>query len=100
MAFVVANDKVEDFLKEKADKDQIKQIYKVAERFEKHHKQKPQTNADAIRAMSDEELADLISDPVTYSFNCGMCPANPQFGSCVHRCKPHILKWLKSEVKE
>lgn len=59
-----------------------------------------QTNADRIRAMTDEELADLISDPVTYSFNCGMCPANPQFGSCVHRCKPHILEWLKSEVKE
>ena len=61
---------------------------------------KPQTNADRIRSMSDEELADLISDPVTYSFNCGMCPANPQFGSCVHKCKPHILAWLKSEVKE
>lgn len=61
---------------------------------------KPQTNADRIRALSDEELADLISDPVTYSFNCGMCPADPQFGSCVHKCKPHILAWLKSEVKE
>lgn len=60
--------------------------------------EKKETNADRIRNMSDEELADLISDPVTYGFNCGMCKANPQFGSCVGvSCKNYILDWLQSE---
>lgn len=57
MAFIIDSDKVDDFLKEKADKDKVKQIYKVAERFEQHHKPKTQTNVQKIRTMTDEELS-------------------------------------------
>ena len=56
------------------------------------------TNADRIRAMSDEELADVLGVGV------GVCHL------CIHRhvacctkeidCRTGILKWLKSEVKE
>lgn len=97
MAFVVADDKVEDFLKEKADKDKVKQIYKVAERFEQHHKPKPQTNADRIRSMSDEELAKFL-----HNFNdCDCCLIEVcNEGTCGIGCTEGILKWMKSEAKE
>lgn len=96
MAFVVAEDKVEDFLKEKADKGKIKQIYKMTERFEKHHKPKQQTQADKIRSMSNEELAEFLN-----SMNA--CPIEGDL--CLHQfddvqCNQCILDWLKSEVKE
>ena len=97
MAFIVADDKVEDFLKEKADKDRVKQIYKVAERFEKHHKPKPQTNVDRIRAMSDEELAKLFG---TCAGACHLCAyRNIKCVSNNYNCVDGILQWLKSEVK-
>ena len=87
MAFVVADDKVEDFLKEKADKDKVKQIYKMAERFEKHHKPKPQSQADKIRAMSDEELAEYLSELIRNAHE-------------YHTGEGDWLQWLKTEAKE
>ena len=89
MAFIVADDKVEDFLKEKADKDKVKQIYKVAERFEKHHKPKPQTNADHVRSMSDEELAEWLTK-IT----------DDAQSDARTKCDYQWAEWLKSEVKE
>ena len=57
------------------------------------------TNADIIRAMSDEELAKLMDDSVDY-FNCDMCDYRDSNGYCdgIH-CKDNILKWLQSEVE-
>ena len=46
---------------------------------------KPQTNADRIRAMSDEELAEFISA-------CG-CPDHSNY--CEASCSVCTLKWLK-----
>lgn len=92
MAFVIADDKVEDFLKEKADKNKLKQIYKMAERFEKHHKPKPQSQADKIRAMSDEELAEFLTDYLRHP--CKYCIG------CKVECHVGMAEWLKSEVKE
>lgn len=102
MAFVVADDKVEGFLKEKADKDKVKQIYKAAERFEQHHKPKPQTNADHIRSLSDEELAEFLEQfevctHCKYFYNNHCNFENP----CVHEfAMAMAYEWLKSEVKE
>lgn len=60
-----------------------------------------QTNADYIRSMSYEELANLINDPSTYGFNCGMCPLNPPYGECIEgNCYKQILEWLKKERDE
>lgn len=38
--FVVAEDKVDEFLQEKADEETIKRIYEMAEKFEKQLKEK------------------------------------------------------------
>ena len=48
------------------------------------------THADRIRAMSDEELAEFISD-------CG-CPNHSM--DCMKSCKDCTLKWLKQPVGE
>lgn len=53
-------------------------------------KRKPQTNADRIRNMTDEELAKVIGeDP-----HCQMTKCT--FSNC-YEC---TLKWLQAEVKE
>ena len=61
--------------------------------------EKKMTNADRIRNMTDEELAEFIgSNENTLVLPCTICPieiANHK-GECVE-C---ILKWLQSEVKE
>ncbi|MBO7677530.1 MAG: hypothetical protein J6S49_08455 [Erysipelotrichaceae bacterium] len=68
-------------------------IFRMEQWF-KHLEAKPKTNADRIRAMSDEELASVITDDWceivcngTYLCNDGTC-------------EQHVLKWLKEEVKE
>ena len=58
----------------------------------------PMTNADRIRAMSDEELAEFFED----WFSCGImrhgCFANTK--DCSLDCKRAWLDWLKKEVEE
>ena len=49
----------------------------------------PMTNADRIRAMSDEELAEFISA-------CG-CPDHSNY--CEASCTVCTLKWLKQPVE-
>jgi len=56
---------------------------------------KPLTNADAIRAMSDEELADVLQRAMIppKGRNCSTkCEWN--------KCRDCWLDWLKSEVTE
>lgn len=50
-----------------------------------------QTNADRIRNMSDEELADILFDNCFEVMHTDRCP--------VGTCKKCILEWLQSEVK-
>lgn len=55
---------------------------------------KPKTNADRIRAMSDEELAELLS----HGFPQDACD-----NSCDEfdrPCKPCVLDWLRKEVED
>ena len=51
-----------------------------------------QTNADRIRAMSDEELAVLINKGI---WSCEDC----QEYVCDKRCDEHCLEWLKQPVE-
>ena len=54
------------------------------------------TNADRIRAMTDEELAELVCDHV-----CMLCPIEGCEGRIEEgrkKCKQHWLDWLKREV--
>ena len=53
---------------------------------------KPQTNADRLRTMSDEELADFITDDM-----CGLICGDPL--ACEGQCKQKMLDWLKEEEK-
>lgn len=54
---------------------------------------KPMTNADRIRAMSDEKLAQTISRSVT----TGACNdlGIPSKEQCDGNCKECVLEWLK-----
>ncbi len=60
------------------------------------------TNADRIRAMTDEELSYWIALKV----QCLCCPAKPQEGKCMPKLNPKIscidavFNWLKQEVEE
>ena len=58
------------------------------------------TNADRIRAMSDEELAELMFDLVA---NCQFCPAKDREFYCMvskETCKAAWFNWLKKEAEE
>lgn len=65
-----------------------------------HHKpKKPQTNADRIRAMSDEELAIWIETTSTVCECCSRlnnCAAIPSCDKCV----ANITEWLKQPAEE
>lgn len=52
---------------------------------------KKKTNADRIRAMSDEELAELLKMYVNCT--CEFCVG------CGSSCSEHNLKWLQSEAE-
>lgn len=56
--------------------------------------QKPETNADRIRAMTDEELAKFFADNLCELF------CNGGVSSCNADCYIHALKWLRQEVAE
>lgn len=61
--------------------------------------QTPMTNADRIRAMSDEELAEWLAD----MFDCHYCSEHERIGDnpllsaeqCDQKCEQHCLEWLK-----
>ena len=54
----------------------------------------PKTNADRIRSMSDEELAEWLEHHVS----CSRCPL---LEKCVsYTCSENLQAWLKEEVSE
>ena len=55
----------------------------------------PQTNADRIRAMSDEELARFVTREDLCALTCGE-PCIPCDGACERK----MLEWLKAEASE
>jgi hypothetical protein len=52
-------------------------------------KKTPTTNGDRIRAMSDEELADFVT-------NCGCCDRSR---NCRPSCKDCTMEWLKQPAE-
>ena len=65
-----------------------------------HWKAKPQTNADRIRAMSDEELARHLH---CIGWDCHLCSEHERLDNepllrnekCDENCFEHCLEWLK-----
>lgn len=66
-----------------------------------HYDDKPQTNADRIKAMSDEELAEWILREPTIGY-FAVCPPGTKDGEdCpTSPCEQCWLDWLKSPVEE
>ena len=54
------------------------------------------SNADRIRAMTDEELAELWWERV----DCGECPVHRDCKMTGQDCKKLALGWLQEEAKE
>ena len=59
----------------------------------KRFEQKPQTNADRIRSMTNEELADILC------VSCAFCACHP-LDNCPSSCQAGVLAWLKQPYKE
>ena len=55
----------------------------------------PVRNADRIRSMTDEELAELWWERV----DCGECPVHRDCKITGQDCKKLALDWLKQEVE-
>ena len=56
----------------------------------------PMTKADRIRAMSDEELAKLLSHPC----ECSVDPETDGYRECGNNlCIAYLLKWLKQPAE-
>ena len=56
------------------------------------------TNADRIRAMSDEEMAEWLTYPVCAYADCHKkCPVLPENNRA--QCDENILEWLQQPVK-
>lgn len=61
----------------------------------------PQTNADRIRAMSDEELMHLLFSKISCGSVCAFCvPTMRRENKCDGHCRNGVLTWLKQPVKD
>ena len=62
---------------------------------------KRRTNADRIRAMSDEELMQFLFNEVSNNTICSFCvPTMRTKCKCDGHCKNGILEWLKQPAEE
>ena len=74
--------------------------------YKKHmaEQEKPQTNADRIRAMSDEELARHLH---CIGWDCHLCAEHERLDNepllrdqkCDENCFEHCLEWLKQPAE-
>lgn len=55
------------------------------------------TNADKIRQMSNDKLADLIDSNAIDIFSCDECMKPKVIGCCEGPCIEWIKKWLDEE---
>lgn len=58
------------------------------------------TNADKIRAMTDEELAELIAWKQFSAANQIAGTLGINFTTSFNICQKYLLDWLKQEVKD
>ena len=63
--------------------------------------EKPMTNADRIRSMTDEELAEFVENASDASTTCEYCiPISYKAdGCCTGGCRNGILNWLQEEAE-
>lgn len=83
------------------DCDSLDEIVEKLAEYEDKEEQKPQTNADRIRAMSDKELAHWINLNADEDFayeHC--CSAEWRKTPCNNKCVACLAEWLKQPVKD
>ena len=84
---------------------QMQYGYKVEEcnQTDCPYRTEPTTNADRIRAMSDEELAELFGSIVDNGMSCSLICGNldncKRNNSIERICKNHYLEWLKQPAE-
>lgn len=62
------------------------------------YENKPMTNGDRIRSMTDEELMKFLYSAY-YRVDCSTCKEpKDERGMCSGYCYMELLRWLKSEV--
>lgn len=67
--------------------------------FLEARKQQVRTNADRIRSMSDEELAEWLEYPICKYSKCAkVCPVFPENKD--KSCKENILNYLRQPAEE
>lgn len=59
--------------------------------------EKKPTNADKIRSMTDEELANMLFDSCTEHIGTDRCRSGIREFTVRDNCKKCVLEWLKSE---
>ena len=74
------------------------QMKKVAERYERATGKKffQKTNAERIRSMSDEELAQFIPN---WSYT-DACKCGEHYVDCNNECEKCVAEWLKQPAEE
>ena len=74
----------------------------IAALQEKQDREKPMTNADRIRAMSDEELADFMNKEHDFCKNWPKCMEMLDHNELVpdNWCKKCLLAWLQKPVED
>ena len=66
-----------------------------------YERRKIPTNADRIRSMSDEELAEYIHGVSEATKPCVRCGEDCDFCELpTEECKRRVLKWLQEECKD
>ena len=76
-------------------------FFKQATVMECNDLNKPLTNAQKIRSMSDEELAKAIFNWLFMKEHCDMCvPEMRTPKKCNGRCTSGILRWLQRPAEE
>lgn len=77
---------------ENAEKHGLPECYEADEKDT--HAKKPHTNADRIRSMTDEELAEVLFESCIEHMGVEEC-SHPE-----ESCKSCVLDWLKTESEE
>lgn len=87
-----------------ADCEELDKIVEKLAEYEDREEKKPQTNADRIRAMSDEELANFFADrclmvgylqltDARYNLTATQIEAQKQTAYCI------LMRWLKQPAE-
>ncbi len=76
----------------------VKTVFMYKEKYFEIVEKKP-TNADRIRSMTDEELADILFDSCVEHIGTDRCRSAISELTVRENCKKCVLEWLRSESK-